>query len=52
MDAEDADILSLQETKVREALDVSGIVDRYPHRWWAIGDKKGHGTDSQCFLYE
>ncbi|CAG8505526.1 7503_t:CDS:2 [Paraglomus occultum] len=43
MDAEDADILCLQETKVKGPLEISSITDRYPHRWWAIGDKKGHG---------
>ncbi|KAJ3490240.1 hypothetical protein NLI96_g1564 [Meripilus lineatus] len=44
VEAEDADILVLSETKVNnEPVDPS-LTARYPHRYWAISAKKGYGT--------
>ncbi|GAA5903786.1 exodeoxyribonuclease III [Sporobolomyces salmoneus] len=40
VEAEDADILCLNETKC-ESLALPSIDDRYPHRYWGIHHKKG-----------
>ncbi|KAG6851259.1 hypothetical protein H0H93_011695 [Arthromyces matolae] len=42
VEAEDADVLVLTETKVNnEPIDPS-LISRYPYRYWSISDKKGY----------
>ncbi|KAI0747276.1 Endonuclease/exonuclease/phosphatase [Irpex lacteus] len=40
VEAEDADILVLTETKVNDAPLDPALTQRYPHRYWAISEKK------------
>ncbi|KAI0688243.1 Endonuclease/exonuclease/phosphatase [Cytidiella melzeri] len=40
VEAEDADVLVLTETKVNNDPLDQGLIQRYPHRYWAISDKK------------
>ncbi|KAF9647571.1 hypothetical protein BDM02DRAFT_3116929 [Thelephora ganbajun] len=42
VEAEDADILVLTETKVNDAPMNPAIVKRYPFRYWAMAEKKGY----------
>lgn len=41
VDAEDADILIITETKLAEAAELPGT-SRYPHQYWGHDDKKGY----------
>ncbi|KAG6814533.1 hypothetical protein H0H92_000059 [Tricholoma furcatifolium] len=42
VEAEDADILVLTETKVNDEPVDPALRDRYPHRYWSFSDKKGY----------
>ncbi|KAH0583726.1 DNA-(apurinic or apyrimidinic site) lyase [Termitomyces sp. J132] len=42
VEAEDADILVLTETKVNNEPVDPALVNRYPYRYWSIADKKGY----------
>ncbi|KAH6918415.1 DNA-lyase [Coprinopsis sp. MPI-PUGE-AT-0042] len=43
VEAEDADILILTETKVSDKPTDPALMTRYPHQYWIAGEKKGHG---------
>lgn len=43
VDAEDADILCVQETKVNKPLDTAVSKEIYPHQYWTFSSKKGYG---------
>ncbi|CEG65538.1 Putative Exodeoxyribonuclease III [Rhizopus microsporus] len=42
VDAEDADILCVQETKVNKPLDTAVSKEIYPHQYWTFSSKKGY----------